>query len=152
MDWEIPLTEYFQTEAGKNAGNHAGQQNRNKCCAGGYLRCYFKLRFVKFHSVIRPSQSAAFVSCGRKNRFFGWCGQYSLCPGGEGLGKSFINCCGIKEILQGGIIYFIVSLLVLNIKGLLLAAATMITSFATVKFLPGRWEERPEIYWGQCVS
>jgi len=57
---------------------------------------------------------------------------------GEGLGKSFINCCGIKEILHGGIIYFIVSLLVLNIKGLLLAAATMITSFATVKFFAGK--------------
>jgi len=57
MDWEIPLTEYFQTKPGKNAGNHAGQQNRNKCCAGGYLRCYFKLRFVKFHSVIRPSKA-----------------------------------------------------------------------------------------------
>jgi len=57
-----------------------------------------------------------------------------------------------KEILQGGIIYFIVSLLVLNIKGLLLAAATMITSFATVKFFAGKVGGATGDILGQCVS
>ncbi|WP_265446688.1 adenosylcobinamide-GDP ribazoletransferase [Acetivibrio straminisolvens] len=52
----------------------------------------------------------------------------------EGLGKSFINCCGVKEILQGSIIYFFVFLLVFSIKGLLFAALTWVTAFITVKF------------------
>ncbi|HOM01997.1 MAG TPA: adenosylcobinamide-GDP ribazoletransferase [Acetivibrio sp.] len=53
---------------------------------------------------------------------------------GEGLGKSFIDCCGVKEILQGSIIYFLLSLLVLGTKGLLLAALTVMTAFFTVRF------------------
>lgn len=52
---------------------------------------------------------------------------------GEGLGKSFINYCGAREIFSGVGIYFLISYFAFGIKGLLVALLTSLTAFITVK-------------------
>lgn len=56
----------------------------------------------------------------------------------EGLGKSFIDYCGLKEILIGLLLYFPVSGLVFGYYGLILAAAGAVVSWLIVKWLTGK--------------
>lgn len=53
---------------------------------------------------------------------------------GEGLGKSFIDYCGAKEIIIGLIFYFAIFYCILNQTGLIIAAFPAITSLLLVKF------------------
>lgn len=57
---------------------------------------------------------------------------------GEGLGKSFIDICGTKEIIQGSIIYFIIFTLVASLHGLLFALAPFICAFIITKFFTSK--------------
>ena len=51
----------------------------------------------------------------------------------EGLGKSFIDHCGKKEMFFGGILSFVIFLLILGFKGLLMAFVLMITACLITK-------------------
>ncbi|NLP14375.1 MAG: adenosylcobinamide-GDP ribazoletransferase [Clostridium sp.] len=53
---------------------------------------------------------------------------------GEGLGKSFVHYCTIKEVFIGILIYFPFFFLVLGIDGLLVAFLTLLTALIIVKF------------------
>lgn len=53
---------------------------------------------------------------------------------GEGLGKSFIDYCGIKEIVFGLFFYFIIFFAVDNIRGLIIGIFPVITAFLSVKY------------------
>lgn len=53
---------------------------------------------------------------------------------GEGLGKSFIDYCGIKEILIGLIFYFAIFFVVDNIRGLIISIFPVITAVLLVKY------------------
>jgi adenosylcobinamide-GDP ribazoletransferase len=52
----------------------------------------------------------------------------------EGLGKSFIDYCGLKEIVVGLIPYFLISGLVFGYYGLILAASGAIISWLLVRW------------------
>jgi len=53
----------------------------------------------------------------------------------EGLGKSFIDCCGKKEMLIGGIPTIGIFVALLGKKGLIMAVAMMITAVMVTKIL-----------------
>jgi adenosylcobinamide-GDP ribazoletransferase len=53
---------------------------------------------------------------------------------GEGLGKSFIDYCGTKEILIGLIFYFAIFFIVDNIRGLIISIFPVITAVLLVKY------------------
>ena len=52
---------------------------------------------------------------------------------GEGLGKSFIDYCGIREVLFGLVIYSIIFYLAAGLSGIVFAVIPLITAFITVK-------------------
>jgi len=98
--------------------------------------CVIILNYALLNSIpasFVPHAILLFPVAGRIGSLIG-AGSSDYAREGEGLGKSFINCCGVKEILQGGAIYFLIFLLVLGLKGLLLAFLTFVTAFITVKF------------------
>ena len=53
---------------------------------------------------------------------------------GEGLGKSFIDYCNIKEIFIGLIFYFIIFFVIDNVRGLVLAIFPVISAIILVKY------------------
>lgn len=53
---------------------------------------------------------------------------------GEGLGKSFIEICGFKEILLGGTLYFTIFAAVSGVNGLVAATLPVITALLTTTF------------------
>lgn len=53
---------------------------------------------------------------------------------GEGLGKSFIDYCGIKEMLVGFIACLIIFYLSAGVSGIVIAIIPPVTAFVTVKF------------------
>jgi adenosylcobinamide-GDP ribazoletransferase len=57
---------------------------------------------------------------------------------GEGLGKSFVHHCTIKEVFTGILIYFPFFFWVLGIGGLLMAFLTSLTAIIIVKFFSGK--------------
>ena len=54
---------------------------------------------------------------------------------GEGLGKSFIDFCGFKEICIGLIPYFIIFYAILGLNGLYISLIPVATAYITVKYL-----------------
>jgi adenosylcobinamide-GDP ribazoletransferase len=52
---------------------------------------------------------------------------------GEGLGKSFIDCCGLKEIMLGIIPYALIFFTAAGLKGLLTSIIPVISAFLLVK-------------------
>jgi adenosylcobinamide-GDP ribazoletransferase len=54
---------------------------------------------------------------------------------GEGLGKSFIECCGFKEVIFGTLIYSVIFYAVKGLSGLALSIVLFITALILVKFL-----------------
>lgn len=52
---------------------------------------------------------------------------------GEGLGKSFIDYCGIKEILAGLIASFLIFYLTAGVPGVIIAVIPPVSAFITVK-------------------
>lgn len=54
---------------------------------------------------------------------------------GEGLGKSFIDFCGKRELLWGLLIYIVISILTLNVKMWIVLALPPVSAFALVKYL-----------------
>lgn len=62
-------------------------------------------------------------------------GASTYARSGEGLGKSFIDYCGVKEIFYGLVIYFIIFGLILGYLGLLVGILPLFTAFLLVKFL-----------------
>ena len=57
---------------------------------------------------------------------------------GEGLGKSFIDFCGTKEMLWGLLIYALVSLLTLDYKLWLVLAIPPVCAFVTVRYFSSK--------------
>jgi len=53
----------------------------------------------------------------------------------EGLGKSFIDFCGKKEMILGSVISFIIFGIVLKLKGLLMAFISIVTAWTVTKIL-----------------
>lgn len=53
---------------------------------------------------------------------------------GEGLGKSFVDCCGTKEIIIGLVMYLIILFCAGRIAGILAGMVCILFSFLTVKF------------------
>ncbi|MDQ2085512.1 adenosylcobinamide-GDP ribazoletransferase [Herbivorax sp. ANBcel31] len=53
----------------------------------------------------------------------------------QGLGKSFIDFCGLKEIIIGSIIYMLIFYIAIGLKGLILAAMTIISSYIFLKLM-----------------
>lgn len=53
---------------------------------------------------------------------------------GEGLGKSFIDYCGIKEILTGLVFYFAVFFLTDHLQGLILSIFPILSAFIFTKY------------------
>lgn len=53
---------------------------------------------------------------------------------GEGLGKSFIDYCGVEEVIAGGFIYIAVFFLVAGQMGLILSIFPIITAYILIKF------------------
>ncbi len=51
----------------------------------------------------------------------------------EGLGKSFIDCCGKKEMFLGGILAIGIFFAILGLKGLVMAVVMMITAVLVTK-------------------
>lgn len=56
----------------------------------------------------------------------------------EGLGKSFIDHCGMKEMFFGAVISFVIFGAVLELKGLILALILMITAWIITKLFTVR--------------
>lgn len=54
---------------------------------------------------------------------------------GEGIGKSFIEHCGIKEIIIGLIIYFAIFYLLAGLNGLIISALPPISAIIIIKLL-----------------
>lgn len=57
---------------------------------------------------------------------------------GEGLGKSFIEYCGIKEIIAGIVIYEAAFFIVLGLSGLVISVFPLLFSYLTVKFFSSK--------------
>ena len=53
---------------------------------------------------------------------------------GEGLGKSFIDYCGVKEIFIGLIFYFSIFFIIDNLQGLMISIFPIISAIILVKF------------------
>lgn len=53
---------------------------------------------------------------------------------GAGLGKSFIDYCGLKEIIIGLVIYFAMFYSIFNLKGLIISTFPVLTSLIMIKF------------------
>ncbi|MFA6308988.1 MAG: adenosylcobinamide-GDP ribazoletransferase [Clostridia bacterium] len=54
---------------------------------------------------------------------------------GEGIGKSFIEYCGSKEIIIGLVIYFAIFYLTAGFNGLIISILPPISAFVTIKLL-----------------
>jgi adenosylcobinamide-GDP ribazoletransferase len=52
---------------------------------------------------------------------------------GEGLGKSFIDCCGIREVLIGLIPYFAIFFAVAGVPGLICGLVPPVSAFVSIK-------------------
>lgn len=52
---------------------------------------------------------------------------------GEGLGKSFIDYCGLREILSGMLLYFAVFYLVAGVRGLIFSLIPPISAYVLIK-------------------
>lgn len=57
---------------------------------------------------------------------------------GEGLGKSFIDYCGIKEMLWGLLIYIVISFLAFDYKMWIILSLPPISAFLLVKFFSSK--------------
>lgn len=100
------------------------------------VMCVFILNYALLNAIPEsylPQALLLFPVAGRIGSLVG-AGVSVYAREGEGLGKSFINHCGVKEILQGSVVYFLIFLLILGTKGLLLAFLASVTAFVTVKF------------------
>lgn len=53
---------------------------------------------------------------------------------GEGLGKSFIDYCGTKEIVIGLIFYFFIFFAVYNFRGLIISIFPVVTALLLIKY------------------
>lgn len=53
---------------------------------------------------------------------------------GEGLGKSFIDYCGIREIIAGTLMYGAIFFAAAGLNGLLMAIPPLVTAYLLVKF------------------
>ncbi len=54
---------------------------------------------------------------------------------GTGLGKSFIDCCGIREVIPGIILYSLLFYAITGVPGVLLCIFSFISAFVLVKLL-----------------
>jgi adenosylcobinamide-GDP ribazoletransferase len=54
--------------------------------------------------------------------------------GTAGLGKSFIDHCGVREIVIGMVLYLAIFFFIFNIKGLLISVFPVLTAFILVKY------------------
>lgn len=61
-------------------------------------------------------------------------GASNYARSGEGLGKSFIDFCGVKEILLGLVFYSAIFHMVDNLRGLVICTFPIVSSFLLVKF------------------
>ena len=52
-----------------------------------------------------------------------------------GLGKSFIDFCGLKEIIAGSIIYMLIFYIALGVEGLIIAAVTIVFPYIILKLI-----------------
>lgn len=52
---------------------------------------------------------------------------------GEGLGKSFIDCCGVREVAAGLVIYFAIFFAVAGVPGLVCGIVPPVAAFINIK-------------------
>lgn len=55
-----------------------------------------------------------------------------------GLGKSFIDYCGFREVVSGSIIYIAVFCVILGVEGLVAAAVTIVFPYIILKLIVGK--------------
>lgn len=87
---------------------------------------------------VGPSSAAKVIAlmpvAGRIGSLIG-AGSSTYARSGEGLGKSFIDCCGIKEIICGLVIYFAIFFIIAGTAGLVISVIPAICAYILVKLL-----------------
>lgn len=58
----------------------------------------------------------------------------------QGLGKSFIDFCGLKEIIIGTIFYILIFYIALGVEGLIIAVITIISPYLILKLITRKIE------------
>jgi len=99
------------------------------------LICIILLNFVLLTEInIMAKAILLFPVAGRIGSLFG-AGTSVYARKNEGLGKSFIDHCGIKEMFFGGIISVVIFGAIMGLKGVVTAFILMTTSFIITKIL-----------------
>ncbi|MGE4283628.1 MAG: adenosylcobinamide-GDP ribazoletransferase, partial [Clostridia bacterium] len=65
-------------------------------------------------------------------------GMSKYARSGSGLGKAFIDYCGIKQIIIGTIISGIIAFMLFNVKGFVFVVATIVFTYLFVRFVTAR--------------
>ena len=97
-----------------------------------FTYCFSEL---PFHQAMRLV--VIFPVCGRIGSLIS-AGLSTYARSGPGLGKSFIDCCGAREVFIGAVLYAGCFFLIWGLHGLVFAVFPVLTSIGLTKWLAGK--------------